>query len=257
MLLAQGFVLLRVERLPLQIHMADRANEAGVVPGMPQGFDKLVTSLHGEIAAVTLGAEQIDIVFLTVGLPIFHMEKAVAKGLLAGCTDEAGGMPRLSQGMHHFPHDFGVALGTDWGKELLITPLAVNVVLLFHKTHICQGRLAVGTVELFWVPGAAHGYQKGTPDDIVAVSTERSPTAGWEALSPLDGAPGKGGHLGTYQGVGWSPSGHSLLADGAGTLARGKLLREAVICHPWRTAGRFCRAPTVGHRGCRVIAWGR
>lgn len=62
-----------------------------------------------------------------------------------------------------YPHDFGVALGTDWGKELLITPLAVNVVLLFHKTHICQGRLAVGTVELFWVPGAAHGYQKGTP----------------------------------------------------------------------------------------------
>lgn len=40
-----------------------RANEAGVVPGMPQGFDKFVTSLHGEIAAVTLGAEQIDIVW--------------------------------------------------------------------------------------------------------------------------------------------------------------------------------------------------
>lgn len=40
--------------------------------------------------------------FLTVGLPVFHMEKAVPKGLLAGCTDEAGGMPRLSQGMHHF-----------------------------------------------------------------------------------------------------------------------------------------------------------
>lgn len=40
--------------------------------------------------------------FLTVGLPIFHMEKAVPKRLLAGCTDEAGGVPRLSQGMHHF-----------------------------------------------------------------------------------------------------------------------------------------------------------
>ena len=32
------------------------------MPGMPQGFDKLVTSLHREIAAVTLGAEQIDVV---------------------------------------------------------------------------------------------------------------------------------------------------------------------------------------------------
>lgn len=33
------------------------------MPGMPQGFDKLVTSLHGEITAVTLGAEQIDVVW--------------------------------------------------------------------------------------------------------------------------------------------------------------------------------------------------
>ena len=62
-----------------------------------------------------------------------------------------------------YPHDFGVTLGTDWGKELLITPLTVNVVLLLHKAHICQGGLAVGTVELFWMPGTAHGYQKGAP----------------------------------------------------------------------------------------------
>lgn len=62
MLLAQGFVLLGVEWLPLQIHMADRANEAGVMPGVAQGFDKLVAGLHGEITAVTLGAEQIDVV---------------------------------------------------------------------------------------------------------------------------------------------------------------------------------------------------
>lgn len=40
--------------------------------------------------------------FLTVGLPIFHVEEAVPEGLLAGCTDKAGGVPRLSQGMHHF-----------------------------------------------------------------------------------------------------------------------------------------------------------
>lgn len=38
------------------------ADEAGVVPGMPQGFDKFVTSLHGEITAMTLGAEEVDIV---------------------------------------------------------------------------------------------------------------------------------------------------------------------------------------------------
>lgn len=247
MLLAQGSVLLGVEWLSLQIHMADRTNEAGIMPGMPQGFNKLVTSLHREITAMTLGAEQIDIVFLTVGLPIFHVEETVPKGLLTGCTDEASGMPCLFQGMHHFPHNFGVTLGTGWGKELLITPLTVNVALLLHKAHVCQGGLAVGTVELFWVPGAPHSYQKGAPDDIVAVATKRSPAAGWEALSPLEGAPSKGGHWGTLA-VGRGPSRQSLLAEGGGALARGKLLRKAVICHPRGVAGRFSRAPTIGHR---------
>lgn len=247
MFLAQWFILLGVEWLPLQIHVANCANEAGVMPGMPQGFDKLVTSLHWEVAAMTLGAEQIDVVFLAVGLPIFHVEKAVPEGLLAGRTDEAGGVPCLSQGMHHFPHDFGVALGTDGGKELFITPFTVNIVLLLYKAHVCQGGLAVGTVELFWVPGAAHGYQKGTPDDVVAVATEWSPAAGWEALGPLDGASGQWGHLETRRGVGRGSSGQSLLADGGGALARSKLLGEAVICHPWGSAGRLCRAPTIGH----------
>lgn len=245
-LLAQGFVLLGVERLPLQIHVADRADEARVMPGVSQGFNKLVTSLHGEITAMTLGAEQSDVVFLAVGLPIFHVEEAVPEGFLARRADEAGGVPCLSQGMHHFPHDFGVALGTDWSKELLVTALTVHIVLLLHEAHVRQGGLAVGTVELFWVPGTAHGYQKGAPDDVVAVATERSPAAGWEALSPLNDAPGQGRHLGPCRGVGRGPSGQGLLADGGGTLARGKLLRKAVICHPWGAAGRLHGAPTVG-----------
>lgn len=40
--------------------------------------------------------------FLTVRLSILHVEEAVSKRFLAGCTDEAGGMPRLSQSVHHF-----------------------------------------------------------------------------------------------------------------------------------------------------------
>lgn len=190
MLLTQRSVLLGVEWLPLQIHMADRANEASIMPSVSQSFDKLVTGLHWEITAMTFGAEQIDVVFLAVGFPIFHMEEAVPKGLLAGHTNEAGGVPGLSQGMHHFPHDFGVALGTDWGKKLLIAPFTVHIVLLLHKAPVCQRGLAIGTVEFLWVPGTAHGYQKGAPDDIVAVATEWSPIASWEALSPLNNAPG-------------------------------------------------------------------
>lgn len=39
--------------------------------------------------------------FLTVGLPVFHVEEAVPEGLFAGCADEAAGVPRLPQGVHH------------------------------------------------------------------------------------------------------------------------------------------------------------
>lgn len=64
-----------------------------------------------------------------------------------------------------YPHDFRVAFGTDWGKELLITALAVNVALLLNEAHVRQGGLAVGTVKLLRVPGTAHGYQKGAPGE--------------------------------------------------------------------------------------------
>lgn len=40
--------------------------------------------------------------FLAVWLSILHVEEAVSKGFLAGCADEAGRMPCLSQSMHHF-----------------------------------------------------------------------------------------------------------------------------------------------------------
>lgn len=106
-LLAQRFVFLGVERLALQVQMANlrlqhsvsrtlrpaappagraeldlwipaaaccywvnwtnwfcsyRADEAGVVPGVAQSLDELITSLHGEVAAVTLGAEECDVI---------------------------------------------------------------------------------------------------------------------------------------------------------------------------------------------------
>lgn len=74
-----------------------------------------------------------------------------------------------------YPHDFGVALGTDWSKELLVTALTVHIVLLLHEAHVRQGGLAVGTVELFWVPGTAHGYQKGAPGEAENGTYQGSP----------------------------------------------------------------------------------
>lgn len=40
--------------------------------------------------------------FLTVRLSILHVEETVPKGLLAGRADETGGVPCLSQSVHHF-----------------------------------------------------------------------------------------------------------------------------------------------------------
>ena len=68
---------LYVEGLPARLHFVPsipfsdgwnsgietyRTNEAGVMPGVPQGLDKLVTSFHREIASMALGAEQVDVV---------------------------------------------------------------------------------------------------------------------------------------------------------------------------------------------------
>lgn len=192
-LLTQGLVLLGVEGLALQVNMAHRTDEAGVVPGVTQRLDELVPSLHREVTTVALGAEQRNVIFLAVGLSILHMEEAVSKGLATGSTHKAGRVPCLSQCMHHLPHDLGVAAGTGGGEEFAVAVLTVNVVLFLHKADVCQRRVTVGTVELLRVPGAPQSHQEGTPDDVVASSTEGSTAAGGEPLRPLSHAPGHRG----------------------------------------------------------------
>lgn len=43
--------------------------------------------------------------FLTVGLPVLHVEQAVSERFATGGADEAGGVPRLPQSVHHFLQD--------------------------------------------------------------------------------------------------------------------------------------------------------
>lgn len=86
------------------------------------------------------------------------MEEAVSKGLATGSADETGGVPCLPQGVHHLPHDLGVAAGTGRGKELAVAVLTVNIVLLLHKGAVGQRRVAVVAVELLRMPGAAEGH---------------------------------------------------------------------------------------------------
>lgn len=110
-----------------------------------------------------------------MGLPSLCEQQLL--GLLGGGEDIGWGKYRgqRKRMLPTYPHDFGVALGTDRGEELLITPFTVHVVLLLHEAHICQGGLAVGTVELLWVPGATHGHQKGAPGKQRTAPTKAAP----------------------------------------------------------------------------------
>lgn len=136
MFLAQRFVLLGVEWLAFQIHMANSTDKAAIMPSVSKSLNKFVTGLNRKIASVAFCTEQSNIIFLTVWLSILHMKEAVTKWLSAGSTDKAGGVPGLPQGMHHFPHNFSVAAGTGWSKELLIALFTVDTLLFLNKAHI-------------------------------------------------------------------------------------------------------------------------
>lgn len=117
------------------------------------------------------------------------MEEAVSKGVAAGRADEAGGVPRLPQGVHHFPHDLGCAAGTGRSEELLVAVLAVDVVLLLHEAGVSQRHVAIVTVKLLGVPGPAESHQEGAPDDAVTGPTQSRAAAGGKPLRPLGHAP--------------------------------------------------------------------
>lgn len=190
MLLAQRLVLLGVERLSLEVHMADCADEAGVVPGVAQSLDELIPGLHGEVTTVTLRAEQSNVVFLAVRLAILHVEEAVSESFPTGCTHKAGSVPRLPQRVHHLPHDLGIATGTGGGEELLVAVLAVDAVLLLHKADVSQRHVAVVAVELLGVPGPSEGHQEWAPDDAVTGPTKWRAATGSKSLCSLGHAPG-------------------------------------------------------------------
>lgn len=169
--------------------MTNRTDEAGVMPGVTQSLNELIASFNREVTSMTLGAEECDIIFLTVWLSILHVEETVSKCFTTCSTHKAGGVPCLPQSVHHFPHDLGVAAGAGWSKELLVALLTVDVVLFFHKADISQRHVAVVTVELLRVPGPTKGHKKGTPDDTVAGSTKRCTAAGSKPLCPLGHTP--------------------------------------------------------------------
>jgi hypothetical protein len=69
----------------------------------------------------------------TIGLSIFQVEGAVAEGLVAMGTGEAGRMPFLVQGVQTVRSDRLGALGTSGSNVTLEAALAVFLAILFHK----------------------------------------------------------------------------------------------------------------------------
>lgn len=74
----------------------------------------------------------------------------------------------LRVGARTHSHDLSVAAGTGRGKELSVTVLTVNIILLLHKADISQRCVAVMAVKLLWVPRAAQRHQErpSTPEWI-------------------------------------------------------------------------------------------
>lgn len=112
MAFAQGLILLGVERLPLQVDLAEGTDEAGIVPAVTQSLQKTIAGVNLEVAAVTFGAKHLLVVSLAVGLPLLHVESLVPDGILAGGTLETLNMVGHLQGVHDFPSDLLFALGT-------------------------------------------------------------------------------------------------------------------------------------------------
>lgn len=134
---------------------------------------------------MAVGPKKVVVVLFTVWLSILHVKHVASDWLLAGNTDETGHMPGLFQSIHDLPQNLLVAAATGGSKELLIAIFAVHLAPLLHKSVVCQGGVAVSTVEFLGVPRLAHGHKEWAPDDIVALVAHWGARAGWDVLSPL------------------------------------------------------------------------
>lgn len=152
MFLAQRLVFFGEESLTFQISRADRAHKAGVMPGESQSIQELIPCLDGEVTPMAVGPKQVVVVLFTVWPSILHVEHVAFDWLLAGSAHKTGHMPGLFQSIHHLPQNLLVAAGAGGSEKLLVAAFAVHLVLLLHKSMVCQGGVAVSTVEFLRVP---------------------------------------------------------------------------------------------------------
>lgn len=63
------------------------------------------------------------------------------------------------------PQDLLLAAGAGGSEELLVAALAVHLAPLLHESVLCQGWVAVSTVEFLGVPWLAHGHKEWAPGE--------------------------------------------------------------------------------------------
>lgn len=143
MAFAQGLILLRVERLPLQVDLAESTDEARVVPAVAQGLQKPIPGINLEVTAVAFGAKHLLIVSLAVGFALLHVKSLVPDWSLAGCTLEALNMVRHLQGMHDFPGDLLFALGTVGSVTIIVALGTVDGPSLLEEAPFVQDSLTL------------------------------------------------------------------------------------------------------------------
>lgn len=152
MFLAERFVFLREEHLALECCTAHSTNEAGVMPSVTKGFQKLVSCLDGELTAVAASPEQTVKILLTVWFSVFQVESVISDWLLTVSAQKAVDMPRLFEGIYHLPQYLVLATAARWSKEIFITVFAVDTSTLLHEADVCQGCSAVDTVKFILMP---------------------------------------------------------------------------------------------------------
>lgn len=231
MAFAQGLILLRVERLPLQVDLAEGTDEARIVPAVAQGLQKPIPGINLEVTAMAFGAKHLLIVSLTVGFTLLHVKGLIPDRILAGCTLETLNMVSHLQCMHDFPYDLLFALGTVRSVSVIVALGTIDGSPFFKEAPLLQDRLTLRACKLFRVPRPSQCHQVPSPDDFVAGTTYGGPPAVFRRLlrSLQDGTAAL-----HRRGLGWLlVLGH----DGA-DLVWAKAVGKIGVRDPRRSAGR-------------------
>lgn len=150
--LAVRLTLVIVEAASVERLAAIAADEALGVPLAIEGRDVVLGD--GTVAASALGGKQLEVIFLTEGLPILVMKAPFPKLLATLGAEEVLRVPCLVQGSYAFIQNGAIAVCTPRGEDVVVVCLTVGLVVTLKEVLGAQLLVAVGTREVPRMPGA-------------------------------------------------------------------------------------------------------